>query len=202
MENTFKKSDSIANLAKALGQFHSEVNPVKKDSENPFFRSKYAPLENIIEEIKIPLKNSKLSYTQFPTGNNSLVTILMHESGEYIESTMQMSPKENTPQGQGSAITYMRRYALSAILGLATEEDDDGNEATKPRQVAKAPIKPVEAPKVSIKASISNKVKVLRPEANKDTVKEIVKQLTNLELVEENFTEIDARLGVLISEQK
>lgn len=133
MENsTFKKSESITNIAKALGIFQSKVAAIGKDGENSHFRSKFATLENIIAGIKKPLEEAKLSYVQMPSGDNELVTVLMHETGEFMESTVKMAPKTNDPQGQGSAITYMRRYSLSAMLGLATGDDDDGNAATKP----------------------------------------------------------------------
>lgn len=127
-----EKSTTITEIAKALTKFQSKVSLIKKDGKNPFFKSKYATLENVIETIRSPLEETGLSFSQFPSGENELTTMLIHISGEYLQSTVKMSPKENTPQGQGSAITYMRRYALSAVLGLATEEDDDGNEASKP----------------------------------------------------------------------
>lgn len=139
MENTsFKKSETIDKLAKALMAFQTKVGKVTKDATNPFFKSKYASLEAVIDAIKGPLADAKLSYVQLPTGENQLVTILMHESGEFMESTIKMTPKTNDPQGQGSAITYMRRYALSAMLGLATEDDDDGNSATGNKTTAPA----------------------------------------------------------------
>jgi hypothetical protein len=67
---------------------------------------------------------------QIPDGNG-LTTIIMHDSGEWIRATATLTLDKQTPQGQGSAITYMRRYALSAALGIATEDDDGGNEASK-----------------------------------------------------------------------
>ena len=127
-----EKSQTIIEIAKALVNFQSKVSSIKKDGQNPFFKSKYATLENVIETIRKPLEETGLAFSQFPTGENELTTILLHNSGEYLQSTVKMTPKENTPQGQGSAITYMRRYALSAVLGLATEEDDDGNAASNP----------------------------------------------------------------------
>lgn len=131
------KSESIKEIAAALAEFQSKVKPVIKDGTNPYFKSKYSTLENTIETIRKDLHSVGLSFSQFPVGKDSLVTILMHKTGEFIMATAEMSPKDATPQGQGSAITYMRRYALSAVLGLATEEDDDGNEATKPTIKAK-----------------------------------------------------------------
>lgn len=135
-----EKSPTITELSKALTAFQKDIGAISKDSENPFFKSKYASLENIIEKIKTPLAQAGLSFSQFPSGVNQLTTILMHISGEYLMAPATMAPKENSPQAQGSAITYMRRYALSAILGLATEEDDDGNQATavKPTVVKNA----------------------------------------------------------------
>lgn len=133
------KSESIAEISKALVSFHSKVQAVKKDATNPFFKSKYATLDSFIETINKPLEESGLSYSQFPDGVNGLTTILMHSSGEWIESRYDMTPAKNDPQGLGSAITYMRRYALGAVLGLATEEDDDANTAsTKAKAISEA----------------------------------------------------------------
>lgn len=134
-----EKSTTLGDLAKALSKFQGEISAVKKEGKNPYFNSKYATLDSIIELIKKPLEKNGLAISQFPTGENELTTILMHTSGEYIMSTAKMYPKDNTPQGQGSAITYMRRYSVSAILGIATEEDDDGNAATKPANASKRP---------------------------------------------------------------
>src|SRR5690349_14949873 len=125
------KSTEIKNLAAALAKFQGNIEAIKKDSVNPYFKSKYADIAAIIEAIKKPLSENGLSYAQFPTGFGGLTTILMHTSGEWIEDTMEMKPTDDKPQSAGSALTYARRYALGAILGLATEEDDDGNAASK-----------------------------------------------------------------------
>ena len=125
-----KKSESIKQLASALAVFHIKVDVIKKDAKNPFFKSTYASLSNILDAIKIPLAESDLSFSQHPMGENGLSTILMHKSGEWIGSYFTMKPVKNDPQGIGSCITYMRRYALAAILGLNIDEDDDGNAAS------------------------------------------------------------------------
>ena len=127
-----KKSESIKQLAAALAVFHIKVDVIKKDAKNPFFKSTYASLSNILDAIKIPLAESDLSFSQHPMGENGLSTILMHKSGEWIGSHFTMKPVKNDPQGIGSCITYMRRYALAAILGLNIDEDDDGNAASTP----------------------------------------------------------------------
>lgn len=124
------KSESLKNIAAALMNFHTKVSRVRKDSTNPFFKSKYASLSNILEVISQPLVDAGLSFSQFPAGDNGLTTILMHQSGEFLESTYEMKPSKDDPQGRGSAITYQRRYALAAVLGLNIDEDDDGNKAS------------------------------------------------------------------------
>lgn len=127
-----EKSTSIKNIAAALIKFHGAVGKIPKDAKNPFFKSKYATLSSILDAISTPLETAGLSYSQLPDGNNGLTTILMHsESGEYLQSTYEMHPAKNDPQGIGSAITYARRYALGAILGLNIDDDDDGNAASQ-----------------------------------------------------------------------
>lgn len=131
-------STSIKEIATALLTFHNHVGAVKKSAENPFFKSSYADLPAILEAVKKPLQSAGLSFAQFPVGQHGLTTILMHTSGEWMKATYEMVPVKNDPQGHGSAITYARRYALGAILGISTEEDDDGNSAsTKPAQIVK-----------------------------------------------------------------
>jgi len=131
------KSESIKNLSAALAKFHGLVGKIKKDAKNPFFKSTYASLANILDGIQSPLQESGLVFSQFPTDQNGLSTVLIHaESGEWMESTYIMPvAKQNDPQAVGSAITYARRYALASILGLNIDEDDDGNAAAqKPKQ--------------------------------------------------------------------
>lgn len=127
-----QKSDSIKELATALAKFQGVMKPIAKDASNPFFKSKYASLSAIIEDTKEPLVKCGLSYAQFPDEQDGLTTMLMHTSGEWISATYNISPVDRKPQSLGSAITYARRYALQSILGLQVD-DDDGNEASKPK---------------------------------------------------------------------
>ncbi|ENJ6138904.1 ERF family protein [Bacillus cereus] len=128
------KSDTITELAKALVKFNSEVNKIAKDADNPFFKNNYATLDTIIDEIRPILSKHGLSIMQIPSGdgqNVTLKTLLLHESGEWLESDeLTMKPMKNDPQAVGSCITYARRYSLAAFLSLNTGEDDDGNGAT------------------------------------------------------------------------
>lgn len=139
---SIKMSESIASLAKAYAQFQQEVINPSNTAKNPQFKSNYAPLDEVINTAKPVLAKYGLSVLQ-STGSEGeaikIVSILMHESGEYIQSDELVLPayqtkgggvKEFNAQGAGSAITYGRRYSLSAILGLASEDDDDGNHAS------------------------------------------------------------------------
>lgn len=129
------KSESITELNKALANFHKEVKQPMKDANNPFFKSKYVPLENVVEAIDDVAPKFGLTYSQYPVttddGKVGISTVLLHESGEFIEyPPATTKPDKNTPQGVGSALTYMRRYSLSAVFGITSDQDDDGNEAS------------------------------------------------------------------------
>jgi len=126
------KSESIKEIATALCKFQGEVGKIKKGETNPFFKSKYASLADILDVIRQPLAENGLSFVQLPEAEHQLTTLLMHTSGEWIRSTYSMTPAKNDPQGLGSVITYQRRYALGAVLGLNIDEDDDGNAASTP----------------------------------------------------------------------
>lgn len=129
-----EKSESIKELALALCKFQSAVETIKKKEENPFFHSKYASLAEILNVIRQPLADNGLSFVQFPKGKYGLETMLMHESGEWISEGYEMEPSKKDPQGAGSVITYQRRYALGAILGLNIDEDDDANSTSEPEK--------------------------------------------------------------------
>ena len=128
------KSESIKNLAVALGKFQGEVKNAVNSADNPFFKSKYAPLNEILNDVRPLLAKNGLSVIQMPGGDGSVVTMtttLLHESGEWIESPeLTLKADKATAQGAGSAITYARRYSLSAVLGITSEDDDDGNIAS------------------------------------------------------------------------
>ena len=125
------RSESIKELCAALAKTQAQLTNPKKDTVNPFFNKKYADLSNVWDAIREPMTKNGLSITQLPSaeGNKVMVTgILMHESGEFISSEITLQSKDSTPQAIGSAITYARRYQISAMLGVAPE-DDDGNDA-------------------------------------------------------------------------
>lgn len=125
------KSESVVEINKAMVAFRKQVKQPLKDKNNPFFKSKYVPLENIVEAIDEAATPHGLSYTQWALndsdGRVGVATMLMHESGEYIEyDPVFMNAEKNTPQGAGSLISYLKRYSLSAIFGITSDQDDDG----------------------------------------------------------------------------
>ena len=126
------KSESLAKLAEALAKAQGAIENAKKDSENPFFKSRYADLASIWDVCRKPLSDNGLSIIQIPEfieGKIRLTTVIAHASGEWISGDLDMIPVKAEPQGIGSCITYARRYALSSFAGVATE-DDDGNAAS------------------------------------------------------------------------
>ena len=130
-------SNEINELAAAMAAAQGDLPVVEKGADNPFFKSKYADLAAIAKAIQPVLKKHGLSVVQTlePADDGVIVnTALIHKSGQWIEGGLKMKPVKNDPQGIGSCITYARRYSLSAILGLVTEEDDDGNAASSPQE--------------------------------------------------------------------
>lgn len=125
-------SENINELATALAKAQGEITGALKDSANPFFKSKYADLASCWDACREPLSKNGLAIVQSPeTGADglTLTTLLTHSTGQWIKNTFRMLPKDDTPQGVGSALTYARRYALTALIGIA-QVDDDGNAAS------------------------------------------------------------------------
>jgi hypothetical protein len=120
-------------LAEALLAVQSELpTAIHKDAENPHFRSRYVTLDGLLAVTRPALNKHGIVLMQWPEraddGELVLTTRLTHAAaGESHETSMVLLPPKGDPQGQGSAITYARRYSLMAILGLAADDDDDGN---------------------------------------------------------------------------
>ena len=153
-----KHSESIALLAGALAKAQLQIEPASKNATNPHFRSHYADLASIWDACRGPLNTNGLSIVQFPcdgeVGRTGLCTMLLHSSGEFISEVVTTRSQKDDPQGLGSALTYLRRYALAAVVGVTATEDDDGNAASTPanaRVAAPAP-RPYIPPPVSMPA--------------------------------------------------
>jgi hypothetical protein len=131
------KSEKLDLLLPALIKVQGEMEHAKKDSTNPHFKSKYADLATVLDTCKPLLKENGLAIThqrESTEDGEYLITTLWHASGQFLSSRSKLSPTKADPQGFGSAVTYARRYDLSALIGLASD-DDDGNAASKPDPV-------------------------------------------------------------------
>ena len=123
-----EKSENITNLAAALLKAQKEMGVALKNAENPYYKSKYSNFKAVIDTVKEPLTNNGIAFLQAVNGgpeNPCVETLLLHESGQYLcTKTPIFCLKPNDPQAFGKGITYSKRYALQAFLGLPTEDDD------------------------------------------------------------------------------
>jgi hypothetical protein len=128
-------------LAPALVALQADLTPVAKSKVNPFYKSSYAPLSEVMETIQPLLAKHGLAVSQFMAHldeKSALRTVLLHTSGQYIEDVSPLLLTKQDAQSQGSAVTYARRYGIMSILGIVADEDDDGNKASTP--AGKAPV--------------------------------------------------------------
>lgn len=129
-------SESVKAVAAALSKAQAVMASAQKDKTNPAFRSKYADLASVWDACREALTKNGLSVVQMTRSTDRqevvVVTRLMHDSGEWIEGELALPVTKNDAQGFGSAMTYARRYALAAAVGVAPE-DDDGNAAAQAR---------------------------------------------------------------------
>lgn len=180
-----KHSDTINKLSEALCKAQKNFKTAIKKSKNPFFNSNYADYTEILGCVKQALNNEGISILQ-PIDNDVVETVLLHESGEFISSTTKIYNISNKPQDYGSAITYARRYALSSILSIDSDEDDDGNRANCNTVV---PSKPTQK-------------KTSNPITDKDRMIRIQKYLTHFIETQKfkDSIELEAYLGVSLSD--
>ncbi len=137
------QSEQIGKLAEALSKAQSSMTEAKEDSKNPFFKSNYADLTSIWRACKDSLSTNGLAISQvtgFMEGQLFLVTTLVHSSGEWMKGYYPLYLAKQDPQAVGSAITYARRYALAAIVGVCKEGEDDDAEKAQDRKAPKEAI--------------------------------------------------------------
>lgn len=131
------KSEAINELASALAAAQLAMRSADKDGENPHFRSSYSTLASVWDAIRIPLSSNGLSVVQsvstlYAEGrvSVSVETTLLHSSGQWVASSLELPVGKPDAQGIGSAITYGRRYGISALVGATADDDDDGSAAS------------------------------------------------------------------------
>jgi hypothetical protein len=140
-----KASETVAAVGKALAAAQAEIKTVAKDRTNPHFKNRYATLDAIMEAVRPVLAKHGLSIVQGCTIPSevdgrltgfAVETMVLHASGEYLSNMVYMPLAKQSAQDAGSALTYGRRYGVSALLSLATDDDDDGEQATAPQRQA------------------------------------------------------------------
>lgn len=120
-------SAEIGELAAALSKAQGAIEDAEKTRENPFFKSRYATLAAVWAACRAPLAANGLAVAQPATSDGARVTVttlLLHSSGQWLRSDMSTQAKDAGPQSVGSAVSYLRRYLLAAMVGVATEDDD------------------------------------------------------------------------------
>jgi hypothetical protein len=184
-----KHSESIAALAGALAKAQLQIEPASKNATNPHFRSHYADLASIWDACRGPLNTNGLSIVQFPcdgeVGRTGLCTMLLHSSGEYISEVVTTRSQKDDPQGLGSALTYLRRYALAAVVGVTATEDDDGNAASTPANARVA----APAPRPYIPPPVSPPAVNAPPMAHKPVAQPVAKPIPLPDRSAENFVD-------------
>jgi hypothetical protein len=147
------RSETFKEFASAFAKFQADVQNPKLTAENPHFRSRYAPLSEVLNTVRPILAKHGLSVFQdVATEEDKVVvtTVLLHESGEYLQSSPLKIPagrggKPADAQGIGSATSYGKRYQLQAAIGVAADEDNDGEEFTQHNTPYSAPM-PTQGP--------------------------------------------------------
>lgn len=135
-----KTSETIIKIIPALLEAQKKIESVTKEADNPYFKSKYADLNSLMEACKKILNDNGILILQ-PVTLEGVETILIHNSGEWLSSITKIVCKsDNNPQDQGSAITYARRYGLQSMLFMSAE-DDDGEKATDHKTISPSPLK-------------------------------------------------------------
>lgn len=156
----FETSPNVGAIGEALAAAQGEIRNAQVDSENPHFRSKFTSLAGVIDAVREPLAKHKIARPQFLVTRGEAVgikTVLIHASGQWIAGTAWCAPERPGPQAMGSVTTYLRRYSLAAVTGLAQDDDDDAEGAEKPRAAPRP-----KTPKLDSK--VQARIKILQDE--------------------------------------
>jgi len=167
------QSDDIKDLVSALAKAQGEMKPAVFNKINPHFKNRYADFTSCMDACREPLSKNGLAIMQFTATIDTklhLVTLLSHASGQWIRSAFPLIPKNFDSQGIGAAMTYAKRYCLSSMIGLVSDDDDDDGETADGR--GKTPIKKPEPIKQAepIRISVEQKkeLKNIIDECSKD----------------------------------
>lgn len=191
-------SESVVNISKAIVTAQAELDNPKNTAINPYFKSKYAPLNDILNYVKPILQKHGLGVIQDISHDQERIVVssmLIHTSGEWVKQTgASAKPDKDTAQGAGSAITYLRRYSLSAILNISSEDDNDGNSASKP--------KTKEEREIAISRLQDAVLSVTTPEKGKDVWAEVDKAHSNGSINDTDLQQFREQLTSLAEQMK
>lgn len=175
----------ITELSKAVALAQAKFKTAVKNKKNPHFGSKYADLDAIMDAVREPLGQHGLAVLQgistTPERFICITTRLLHASGQWIESAFSIKPDRDGPQQIGSVITYGRRYAIAAMLGITADEDDDGNAAA------------IEDERLKLQAALKLQGERLRAESERDEAERAKSEITKRKMA---FAAKCAELGV------
>lgn len=122
-----KTSELINEIAPALVLAQMQMGGAKKDAVNNFFKSNYSDLASVMQAVSIPFSSNDLCFIQgaeYVDGRVAVSTRIIHKSGQWIESTIELPTTKSDPQAYGSAVTYAKRYGLQAMAGVPSVDDD------------------------------------------------------------------------------
>lgn len=142
----FEASPALNEIAAALAKAQAAMQNPVADQDNPYFKSKYADLAQVLDVCKGPLNSNGIAIWQGMVsagGVPGVRTMLLHVSGQWIANTCFCEPKDKGPQAMGSVNTYLRRYGLAGVVGIAQADDDaeaGQPRAPKPKREAPAPL--------------------------------------------------------------
>lgn len=140
--STVRRSATCAKIAAALCGAQSEIQNPTKNKQNPHLKNWYADITAVLGAVLPVFTKHKLAVTQLPCeldGEPALLTLVLHDSGEWLETVTKIRPVKTDPQSIGSAQSYARRYALQSVAGVAADDDDDGNAGSRPAAGNHAP---------------------------------------------------------------
>lgn len=132
-----KTSDQLGDIFTALSKAQAEFKVALRDSSNPFFKSNYADFQSVVEAVRPALAKHGLAFIQMPSvaeNGTTLITRITHSTGQWFECAMPVKTTKDDAQALGAAITYTRRYALQAALGIVASDEDDDAEKTMDRE--------------------------------------------------------------------
>ena len=138
----FGDAEQIKLLFESMADVGGEISSVTKGSTNPFFNSKYAPLDSILKNLKPVLAQYGLALIQIPLAPGVIQTVVSHKGGGYFKAKSYIPvPRNADAQKVGSAISYCRRYTVCALFSIQLDEDDDGNSVSNAKKQTNATVK-------------------------------------------------------------